>query len=164
MDFQKIKEQAKELKQKAQKVSQDAMNYGASKIAASGVTLKTVEELEAFRKTSKNSVGKDSQTGEKKEFTHRSLVIFSDTQSDFFRSMLYKLPVLETKSFSQSDKFKLADINMPGLHKAAYEIHDAPCMVVFENEQILKVISGEENIQKVVKSPSLDINKTIDEL
>ena len=78
--------------------------------------------------------------------------------------MLYKLPVLEAKTFSQSVKFKLADINMEGLHKSAYEIHEEPCLVVFENEKIIKTLSGEENIQKVVKSLSLDINNTIEEL
>jgi hypothetical protein len=37
-------------------------------------------------------------------------------------------------------------------------------MIVYENKEIYKIISGEENIKKVVKSFSLDINKTIEEL
>jgi len=91
-------------------------------------------------------------------------VVFANTQSDFFKSLLYKLPVFEAKSFSQNIKFKLADIDMKGLHKSAYDIHKTPCLVVFENETLLKAINEEEKIQKVVKSLSLDINATIDSL
>jgi len=39
-----------------------------------------------------------------------------------------------------------------------------PALVIFENEKVYKVIQGEENIQKVVKTASLDINKTIETL
>lgn len=164
MDLQKIKEEAQKLKTKAQKAWNDLLEFGASKIADSKFTLKDVEAVEAFRKTSKNTQGTDSHTGEKKTFTHRSIVLFADIHSDFFKEMIFILPVLETKSFSQNIKFRLADISMKWLNTSTYEIHKDPSMVVFESEKILKTIEGEENIQKVVKSLSLDINKAIDEL
>lgn len=164
MDFQKIKEEAIKLKDKAQKASQDAIEFWASKIANSKLTLKSVDELEDFRKTSKSTEWKDSKTWKKKIFSHKSIVVFAKIDSDFFKSMLYKLPILETKTFSQSVKFKLADVSMKWLHKSAYEIDEVPSLVVFENEKIVKSVWGEEKIQKVVNSLSLDINKTIDEL
>lgn len=164
MDFKEIKKKALELKDEAAKKSKEALDYSAGKLAGSKFTIKSVEELEAFRDTSKSTQGKDSKTGEKKTYTHRSIVIFCETDTDFFTSMLYMLPVLEAKAFSQNVKCKLADVSMKGLHKAAYNVGEVPCLVVFENSKIIKTLEGEENIQKVVKSLSLDINKTIDEL
>jgi len=45
-----------------------------------------------------------------------------------------------------------------------YKFKKYPSLILFENCKDSKVIEGEENIQKVVNSLSLDINKTIDEL
>jgi len=62
MDFQKIKEEVLKLKKQASKAGKDALNYSVSKLADSKFTLKTVEEVEAFLKTSKNTEGKDAKT------------------------------------------------------------------------------------------------------
>jgi len=159
-----MKDEALKLKDKAKKAGKDAIEYSATKMADSKMTLKTVEDLEKFRETSKNTKWTDSTTGKKKEFSHRSIVIFSDTKSTFFKEMLYKLPVLQTKAFTQGVKLKLADISMKWLDKEKFSIHNTPSLVVFENEKLLKTLQGEENIQKVVKSMSLDINTTIDSL
>jgi hypothetical protein len=35
-------------------------------------------------------------------------------------------------------------------------------MAVFENKKLIKTISGEENIKKIVKTLKLDINNAID--
>mgnify|MGYP002858134729 CR=1 FL=1 len=159
-----MKDEALKLKDKAKKAGKDAIEYSATKMADSKMTLKTVEDFEKFRETSKNTKWTDSTTGKKKEFSHRSIVIFSDTKSTFFKEMLYKLPVLQTKAFTQGVKLKLADISMKWLDKEKFSIHNTPSLVVFENEKLLKTLQGEENIQKVVKSMSLDINTTIDSL
>ena len=159
-----MKDEALKLKDKAKKAGKDAIEYSATKMADSKMTLKTVEDFEKFRETSKNTKWTDSTTGKKKEFSHRSIVIFSDTKSTFFKEMLYKLPVLQTKAFTQGVKLKLADISMKWLDKEKFSIHNTPSLVVFENEKFLKTLQGEENIQKVVKSMSLDINTTIDSL
>jgi len=45
-----------------------------------------------------------------------------------------------------------------------YTFKTYPSLILFENLKVSKVIEGEENIQKVVNSLSLDINKTINEL
>ena len=159
-----MKDEALKLKDKAKKAGKDAIEYSATKMADSKMTLKTVEDFEKFRETSKNTKWTDSTTGKKKEFSHRSIVIFSDTKSTFFKEMLYKLPVLQTKAFTQGVKLKLADISMKWLHKTPYGIHETSSLVVFENEKVFKTIEGEEKIQKIVKSLSLDINTSIDEL
>ncbi len=92
------------------------------------------------------------------------IVIFADTKSDFFSKMLYALPVLSAKAFSQNIALKLADASMKELNPNIYNMSTLPVLLVFENSKCIKTLSGEENIQKVVKSLSLDINSTIDSL
>lgn len=58
---------------------------------------------------------------------------------------------------------KAADISMKDLDTKKYQIEKQEALVVFENKKVIKVLTGEENIQKVVKSLSLDINKSIEE-
>jgi len=91
-------------------------------------------------------------------------VIFADIRSDFFKQMLYKLPVLSTKAFSQNISLRLADISMKKLDKKSYQLGSKESLIVFENKKITQNLQGEENIQKVVKSLSLDINKDIQDL
>jgi hypothetical protein len=45
-----------------------------------------------------------------------------------------------------------------------YGVNKTPSLVVFENTKPIKVIYWEENIQKLVKSLNLDINKTLESL
>jgi hypothetical protein len=49
-------------------------------------------------------------------------VIFSDTKSDFFKDLLYELPVLSTKAFSQNIALRLADISMKDLDAKKYQV------------------------------------------
>ena len=113
MDFKKLREEAQKLKNKAQNAGKNALEYGASKIADSKVMLKTLEELKEFQEASHNTSKKNPETGENKEFVHRALLIVADVKSDFFQSLLYKLPILQTKAFSQSVKIKLLDTATP---------------------------------------------------
>jgi len=55
MDFKKMKDEALKLKDKAKKAGKDAIEYSATKMADSKMTLKTVEDFEKFRETSKNT-------------------------------------------------------------------------------------------------------------
>jgi len=164
MDFNSLKKEALKLKDKAKNAGKDALDYGAEKLASSGFTLKTPEELEKFKESSKTTEFTDKETGKKKTFHHKSLVVFADTDSTLFKEMLYMLPILQAKTFSQNMKMKLANLSMQWLHKTAYGLTDDPALVVFEDNKVFKTIEGEENIQKVVKGLSLDINKAIEEL
>lgn len=163
MDFAELKKKALELKKQAVEKGKDAVDYGAKKLGESSLTLKTIKDLEAFVEKSKNTYVK-MEDGTKKENKKRAVVIFADTGSDFFEKMLYMLPVLVTKAFSQNVSLKLADISMKDIKKEAYKIKKGPTLVVFENMKIIKSLEGEEDIQKVVKSASLDINTTIDSI
>lgn len=163
MDFEQLKKKAQELKKQALEKTQDAVDYGAKKLGESSLTLKTNKELQEFVAKSKNTFT-EMEDGSKKENTKRVVVIFADTKSDFFEKMLYMLPVLATKAFSQNVSLKLADIAMKDLDTKTYAIKKWPSLAVFENTKLLKTLQGEESIQKVVKSASLDINTTIDSM
>jgi hypothetical protein len=51
--------------------------------------------------------------------------------------MLYKLPVLSAKAFSQNMTIRLADISMKKLDKKLYKISLPETLVVIENEKVL---------------------------
>ncbi len=163
MDFAKLKKKALELKDQAVEKSKDAVSYGAGKLWESALTLKDKKALDDFIASSKNTISK-TDDGKQKTHTKRVIVIFADTQGDFFKKMLYMLPVLATKAFSQNVSLKLADANMKWFDKKTYDIQELPTLVVFENTTKIKSLSGEEPVQKVVKTASLDINTTIDSM
>jgi hypothetical protein len=75
------------------------------------------------------------------------------------------LPVIATKAFTQSITVKLAQSKIEWIKLSDYQVKvkTLPCLVVFEEEKVLKTIEGTENILKLVKSFDLDINKLIDE-
>jgi hypothetical protein len=51
--------------------------------------------------------------------------------------MLYKLPVLSTKAFSQNISIRLADISMKKLDKILYKISPPETLVVIENKKVI---------------------------
>ncbi|MCD5375284.1 hypothetical protein LR010_02400 [Candidatus Gracilibacteria bacterium] len=164
MDFKKLKDEALKLKNKAVEVGKDAVEFSAGKLADSSLTLKTTQDLEKFIEKSSTTTGKDSSTGKEKKFKHQVIIIFVDLKSDFFKELLYKLPVLSTKAFSQNIALKAADINMKDIDSKKYKIGKQETLAVFQDKEVIKTLEGEEMIQKVVKSLSLDINKSIEEL
>jgi len=164
MDFLELREKAKKLKSSAVKASRWAIEYSASKLADSSFTLTSVEQLNDFLKYSLKTQWIDSSTWAKKEFPKRVIIIFTDTKSDFFKSMLYSLPVLSAKVFSQNLKIRLADRSMKKLDRKKYNVSQQDTLLLIENMEIIKSISWAENIQKIVKDMSLDINKSIEEL
>lgn len=163
MDFSKLKEKASNLQKKAKQAADDALKYSAGKLADSKFTLKNISEISEVIQESENKK-KKLDSGEEKTFIHQSIIIFCDTKSDFFESLLLGFPVLATKAFSQNVTIKLADIDTEWFKKEEYKIQNFPALVLFENTKVKKVLEGEEKVQKVVKNMSLDINKTIDEL
>ena len=164
MNLQQLKQKALALKDKTVNAGKEAIDYSASKLSESKLTLKTKEDLEAFIQRSANTKGKDSKTGEEKIYAHKNIILFADTKSDFFKKMLYMLPVLSVKAFSQNIEIKLADSTMKDFDKNFYGLTQEAGLLIFENTKHIKTINGEENIQKVVKSLSLDINNSISSL
>jgi len=70
-------------------------------------------------------------------------------------------PSLLAKAFSQNISLKLAKSDIKDVDLAKYKVKEIPSLVVFENKKVFKVISGKQNILKLVKSLNLDINKEI---
>ena len=164
MDFSKFKNKALWLKEKALEAGGNAVDFGASKIADSRFTLKSLNDLEEFIAKSKPSRAKNLDSKEKKVFTRKVIIIFAEPKWDFFKDLIYMLPVLSTKAFSQNISLRIADVWMKGFKKASFKIQTFPSLVVIENTKVMKIVEGEEKIQKVVKSLDLDINKSIEEL
>jgi hypothetical protein len=76
------------------------------------------------------------------------------------------LPVITAKAFSQNISVKLANSKIEWVKLSNYKVKEKslPCLVVFEEEKVLKTIEWTQNILKLVKSFDLDINKLIDEV
>lgn len=164
MDFKTIKEKALNIKEKASEQTQKAIAYSAKKLTNSNFTIETKEGLEKIIKKSANTIFKNKETWVEKTYTHKSIVVFADEWSDFFKDSLYALPVLATKAFTQNIPLRLAKSKIEGINLSDYKIktETLPCLVVFENELAIKNIEGSENILKLVKSFDLDINKLIE--
>ncbi len=154
----------KELENKMFKFTEGFIKNTAKTLSSSSFTISSKDELKGFIQRSKNILFEDTKRKQKKTFIKRVIVIFGDEKTDFFQKALIKLPILWTKAFSQNMLIKLAKSSIKLLRLEEYKVKKLPSMVVFEDTKIYKVIEWEENILKVVKSLSLDINKTIEKL
>lgn len=163
MDFKALKEKALQLKQKASEQTMKAINYGAQKLSNSSFTIEKKEDLNLIIQKSKQSTYKNKETWEEKTYKHQSIVIFADEWSEFFKEALYILPVIITKAFTQNISVKLAKSKIEWVDLTQYNVKldVLPCLVVFEDEKVIKNIEWCENILKLVKSFDLDINNLI---
>jgi len=125
--------------------------------------IKTAQELEDFTKKSENKTHVNNEWVTK-VFTKRVFLVLWDSKDNFFKEFLILIPVLLAKSFSQNISLKMADISNDQIDYKKYEVSDFPCMIVFENNEIYKIIVWENNIKTIIKDFNLDINKTIDNI
>ena len=165
MDFKELKAKALELKKKASEQTQKAIDYSAVKLTESSLTIDKKEELDSLIKKSATTSFKNKEDWVERKYKHKSIAIFADEWSDFFKDALYMLPVIATKAFTQSITVKLAKSKIDWVKLSNYKVKakTLPCLVVFEEEKVLKIIEWTENILKLVKSFDLDINKLINE-
>lgn len=163
MDLSKLKQKALELKNKAVELKNKTIDEAAKKVSESSVVLKNNEELYEFILKSQNTTF-TNQNWESKIYTKRCAVIIWDSSLNFFKELLFSLPILLAKWFSQNLPIKVVDIKNESINLTAYNISEFPSLIIFENKEVYKIIVWEDNIKKVVKSLSLDINKTIDEI
>lgn len=157
MDFQS-------LKNKIVKTKNKAIDFSAEKLWNSMFTIKNIEELNEVISKSKRTKFTNKETWETKEYIKNSFVLFWDEGSNFFKEALVIFPVLATKAFSQNITLRLAKTNIKDLNFEFYQIKEIPSLVIFEDEKVKKVISGRENILKLVKSFNLDINKQVENI
>lgn len=157
MDFTNLKEKMLWLKDKAIKITNETIEKWAEAIQNSSFTLSDLEWIEKFIWKSKNYYNDVM----KKEISKRVIVIFAQKWSDFFKKALYILPVVYTKSWTRNIEIKIADAWVEWLDLSKYNVITLPSLVLFENEKVLKLVAGEEKINKIVTGLTLDIEKTV---
>lgn len=140
-----------------------AIENTAEKISKSSLVLKSQQELDEFILTSKNKTFKNDKQ-EEKTTIKKSLLLVWNKETDFFKENLLNMPVILTKAFSQNIKIKMIDTSNKDINLLPYDLKETPAMIVFENTKVFKIIYSQENIKKVVKDLTLDINKTIQDL
>lgn len=155
MDFQIIKNKLIETKNKA-------IDYSAEKLSNSMFTIQNKKELDKIILKSKTTSFTNIETWITKEYLKKVYILFWDDKSDFFKEALIIFPVLATKAFSQNITMKLANSNMTDLNLSEYNIKTIPSLLIFEDEKVINIIEGRENILKLVKSLKLDINSDIE--
>ncbi|MBW7954391.1 hypothetical protein H3C61_01120 [Candidatus Gracilibacteria bacterium] len=161
--FDTLKTNALKAKDKAVELKNKGVDFTANQISKSSLMIKDTTELEAFiLKSANKTITKED--GEEKTFIKRVIVLVGDSKENFLKEIMLSIPVLLTKSFSQSVQLKIIDSFEKKVDLEKYNLESFPCLIVFENKEIYKIISGEENIKKVVNSLSLDINKEIEEI
>ena len=157
MDFKKLKENVIKIKDKTKESLNKAVDYWSSKISSTKLVLSTEKDLKLFIDRSKTVTNKDW-----KKFKKKIIVIFIEKTDSYYKKLMYDLLVLYTKAWSQNIFLKICDISKKDLKDI--EVSSYPSLVVFETKKIIKVLEWEEKIKKVVKSFTLNINKTIDSL
>ncbi len=160
MDFSKLKEKFSSIKSDSLKLYNETVEKTAKKLIESNFTIKTLFELEDFIWKSKNYFSESSN----KEETKKIICIFASKESDFFKKFLYELPVIYTKAWTRNIWIKLVESSLEWLDLSKYQIVSIPSLVLFENEKVVKVVATEEKINKIVKSLSLDIEKSIKDI
>lgn len=160
MDFESLKKKALELKDKVSDKIDDAVEYWAKKIADKAIDEK--KELDDFIEKSVETSFINKETWETKTFKHKVIVIFWEENSDFFKDFLVSLPILQTKAFSSSVKLKLAKSKIKWVDLSVYNVEELPCMVVFQDKKVYKVIEWEKSIEKITKSFTMDLEKEIE--
>lgn len=169
MDFKKLKNKAIELtgkaKDKASEKTKSVIDYWAKKLTNSKYTIDSKEELDELIKKSVSTTFKNNKLKKEITYKHKTIVIFAEEWSNFFKDILFALPLMATKSFTQNIPIRLAKSKITWVKLSEYKVKakTLPCMVIFEEEKIYKNIEWSEKILKLVKSFHLDINKLIEE-
>lgn len=168
MDFSNFTQKAKDISKKwlsaTLKAKNDALSFTERNLKKSRYIIKNREEFTTLRETSRQKTYKDPKTWVVKNFTRNALLFVCGEESDFTRNLLFKLPLIFAKSFSQDMHFALMIQEIEGIDVREFQVQEKPALILFEDTAVKKVIHWEENIQKVVNSLSLDINTTIHEL
>ncbi|MGB2111153.1 MAG: hypothetical protein ACPHY8_04825 [Patescibacteria group bacterium] len=74
------------------------------------------------------------------------------------------MPVLATKGFTKNTSVKIAGNDIKDFDYKTIQVEEFPSLVLFENKEVKKVITGKENILKLVKTWNFDINELVEKL
>lgn len=157
MNLASLKEKMNWLKDKAIDLTNKTLEKWAEAIQNSAFTINDLQTLNDFIAKSKNYYNDVT----KKEVCKKVIVLFASKETDFFKKALYILPVVYTKSWTANISVKIVDSSIEWLDLTKYTITSLPSLVLFENEKVVKVVAGEEKINKIVTGLTLDIEKTV---
>lgn len=141
----------------------NATNYVWEKIWTS-VLAKSKSEIDYIIKKSKTTEFFKQETWETKFYKHKSILLVVDEKSEHFKSMSLIYPILKTKTFSQNMEFLMSNFQVEDINlKKKYELSELPAMIIFQEEEIYKIIFWKENIEKIWKMIKMNIEEIIDE-
>ena len=160
MDFKSIKEKARKWKESFIKAKNNFVEKSADNFRKSKSHIQTEKELARFIEKSKTYANKEGKEIKKKIF-----LLVVDTKADFYKKLLYMFPVIYTKAWSKDIAIKLIDNELSWFnYKEDYNGWAIPALLVFEEEKITNRVEWEENLKKLVKKMTLDVEKTIEEI
>ena len=140
-------------------------DFSARKISeSSSVSIKTPEDLEKFIEKSKTTEHTNEKTWETKQFQHKVALIVADEKSDFYKRISLEIPILKTKWFAWNIPVKLAKKDLEWIDFSKFSVKEYPTMLIFQEEQVLKQIIWEENIEKISKSLTINMNELIEQI
>lgn len=156
MDFKKIKEKTLEVKNTLIKQADKVVSLSRDMVVNTAL-IKETKYLDEFIAKTANYI---NSTG--KEVVKVGILLVIDTESDFYKKLLYVFPTLYTKGWSKNIDVKILASNTKDFEKEKYGISSIPSLLVFNNTKVFKQVDSEENILKIVRSLSLDLEKTIE--
>jgi len=139
-----FKDKMLKFKNKAIEIKNDLVDKSADYLANSSLVIKDKKELDKIIDSTIPKEFINKETWEKKHFKRYALIIFVKKDTNFYKESLINIPILLTKSWTQNINMKITDLNFD-------KIKDFPSLVVFENKKVVKILSWEENIKKIVK-------------
>lgn len=158
MDFSKIKEKALQAKKALAEKADKAVSFSRDKIISSALIKDNTVLDEFIAKTSNYT----SSTWNIVEKVWVLLVV--DITSDFYKKLLYVFPTLYTKGWSKNIEVKMLTSDANDVDRKKYNIDAIPSLVLFKDKKVSKLVDSEEKILKIVRTPSLDLEKTLQEI
>lgn len=144
MDFSELKKKALELKDSAVKYGNETLDKTANKLKDSSLVIKDLAELNKFVSENKHT-----------------LVIFWKSETEFYKKSILTFPVLFAKGWANNYKIKMYDVVDFDSVKDNYKLEELPSMLIIEQGDIVEVVKWDENIMKVVKNLSLEVEWVI---
>lgn len=152
-----FKDRMLQLKDKAIDIKNDLVDKSADYLAKSSLVIKDKKQLDEIINSTIPKEFTNKETWEKKQFKRYALIIFVKKDTNFYKESLIDIPVLATKAWTQNVNMKITDLDFT-------KVKEFPSLVVFENKKVIKILSWEENIKKIVKTMDFDIIKQIENI
>ena len=159
-----FKDWTKKVVDKTKEGLNKAKYFSAAKISeSSSVSIKSKEDLLKLIEKSKTTEYQNPETWETKQFQHKTALIIADGKTDFYKRIVLQIPILKTKWFAWSIPVMLSKKEIEWIDYSEYWVKEYPTMLIFQEEQVLKQISWEENIEKISKSVKINLEEILEQ-